>query len=73
MRTALTIAILVALSAATPHFANAKDAVSKRAYGTCLCRFGYGNVCQTSVACDNEGGRCGAPCSTQPNETLTNR
>ena len=72
MRTTWAIAILLGLSLVSPHSASAKNIFSKQ-YSTCTCHFGYGNVCQTSVACDNEGGRCAGTCSLPPNATLTNR
>jgi hypothetical protein len=72
MRTVWTIAMLLALSPMALSSASAKDVANKQ-YGTCLCHFGYGNVCQASIACDNEGGRCGGTCSMPPNATLTNR
>ena len=73
MRTVWAMAFILGLSPVIPHSASAKSLMNKHPYGTCLCHFGYGNVCQTSVACDSEGGRCAGTCSPPPNATYTNR
>jgi len=42
-------------------------------YDTCTCRFGYGEVCITTVSCDSNGGKCVGTCTLPPYETPTNR
>jgi hypothetical protein len=77
MRAIFTVAVLITLSALATPSANAQPASAQKVLNeapltTCLCHFGYGNVCQSRIACDNEGGRCGSTC-TPPNATFINR
>jgi hypothetical protein len=73
MRGIFAVAVLITVSALAPTSASAEKALNKTAFGACLCHFGYGSVCQQSVACDNEGGRCSGTCSPLANATFTNR
>jgi hypothetical protein len=69
MRTIITVAALITLSTLATTSARAQN---ETPLTTCLCHFGYGNVCQARIACDNEGGRCGSAC-TPPNASFINR
>jgi hypothetical protein len=69
MRAIFTVAALLTLSTLAPTSASAQN---ETPLATCVCHFGYGNVCQSRIACDNEGGRCGSTCSP-PNAAFTSR
>ena len=69
MRAVFVLTILAALTMLAPTSASAQKGLTKTQSSTCLCHFGYGNVCQTSIACEIEGGRCSGTCSPSPNAT----
>jgi hypothetical protein len=73
MRTTWPVVIILVLASTMAGSANARNTPNKQQYDTCLCRFGYGNVCGTSIACSNEGGHCVGPCKPPADKPLTNR
>ena len=73
MRTIWSVVPVLALAALAPSPASARNTISKYHYDTCSCHFGYGNVCQNSAACENEGGHCAGSCRPPANATVTDR
>jgi hypothetical protein len=72
MRTVFVLSILAALAALAPTPASAQKSLAETQASGCLCHFGYGNVCQTSIACEIEVGRCSGTCTPGPNASSAN-
>jgi hypothetical protein len=64
MRYVCSVVIALALAGLAPAFAANQTTIKegRDRYTSCSCHFGYGNSCQTTIACSNEGGRCSGSC-----------